>query len=231
MVQRLDEVEDLLLRQNQLLERINQLAEWQVRQFIRQWNVEMQRMESECPSTFMLVPSGKTVFNPRKWITSDYKLFVMCQHPSEPHCIQGSQGYHLRQPKKWWIAVSPWLKHLVTFLKYGIPIAGATLHVVFGENIYHLVDRQVELLETMIEDTSEQDERDLTSGAGVEGSYAGSWGQKSSAALRVLHNFLREADPRGYWDGLRRVITEDGNIFWLCEEHARPYRVQPLQIR
>src|SRR5205814_428316 len=73
MLQSLDEIrsqDDLLLQQNRLLlqqnqlilERLNQLAEWQVRQFIRQWNLEMQRIELECPSTFMLIPSSKTVF-------------------------------------------------------------------------------------------------------------------------------------------------------------------------
>jgi hypothetical protein len=46
----------------------------------------------------------------------------------------------------------------------------------------------------------------------------------------VLHGFLKEADPSGYWDGLEAILMEDGNVFWLCEEHARPYRVQPLQI-
>ncbi len=55
--------------------------------------------------------------------------------------------------------------------------------------------------------------------------------QSSGAALRVLHSFLKEVDPHEHWDGLEKTPTEDGNIFWLCEEHARPYRVQPLQTR
>ena len=68
--------------------------------------------------------------------------------------------------------------------------------------------------------------------AEIERSRSGSWEQSSGAALRVLHSFLRQADPSEYWDGLQRVITKrPGNIFWLCEKHAYPYRVQPLQIR
>ena len=58
----------------------------------------------------------------------------------------------------------------------------------------------------------------------------GGFEQNIGPALRVLHSFLKEADPHQYWDGLQKVVTEDGNILWLCLEHAHPYRVQPLQL-
>jgi Leucine-rich repeat (LRR) protein/GTPase SAR1 family protein len=220
----------LLLQQNQLiLERLNQLAEWQVRQFIRRWNLEMQRIESECPSTFMLIPSSKTGFNPKNWVGTEYKLFVMCQYPSEPHCVHDSQGYNLRQPRKWWVAVSPWLKHLITFLKYGVSIAGVPFDI--GTDVYKQIDNQVGLLDKIVEDIPDLDEKDSVGPTEVERSHPGNRKRSSGAALRVLHSFLKEADPDEHWDGLRRVITEDGNIFWLCEKHAYPYRVQPLQIR
>ena len=155
VIQGLDEVKDLLLHQNHLiLERINQLLEWQVRQFTRQWNLEMQKMESECPSTFMLVPVSKTVFNPKNWVSADYKLFVMCQYPSGPRCIHNSKGYDLRQPQEWWLTVSPWLKHLITFLMYGVPIAGVALNVALSEDAYKHIDKQVGLLEKIIKDVA-----------------------------------------------------------------------------
>jgi internalin A len=144
--------------------------------------------------------------------------------------VHNSKGYDLRQPKEWWVAVSPWLKHLITFLKYGVPIAGAALNVALSEEVYRQIDKQVELLEKIIADIPDLDEKVSVDLAEMERSHLGSWEQSSGAALRVLHSFLKEADPNDYWDGLRRVITEDGNIFWLCEEHAYPYRVQPLQI-
>ncbi len=213
------------------LERINQLAEWHVRQFIRHWNLEMQKMESECPSTFMLIPVSETSFNPKNWFNADYKLFLMCQCPSGPHCVHDSKGYDLYQPKRWWVAVSPWLKHLITFLKYGVPIAGAALNVALNEDVYKHIDKQVGLLEKIIEDIPDLDEKGSVGLTEMERARSGGWEHSSGAALRVLHSFLKEADPSEYWDGLQRVITEDGNIFWLCEKHAYPYRVQPLQIR
>ena len=50
------------------------------------------------------------------------------------------------------------------------------------------------------------------------------------SALRVLHGFLKEADPDRVWGGLRKTLTPDGNILWLCAEHRKVYEVAPLVI-
>jgi internalin A len=50
------------------------------------------------------------------------------------------------------------------------------------------------------------------------------------AALRVLYSFLSEVDKSTYWGGLKRVATPDGNILWLCGEHAKTYEVQALRL-
>jgi hypothetical protein len=44
--------------------------------------------------------------------------------------------------------------------------------------------------------------------------------EAEGAALRALHVFLREVDKTQHWCGLKRVVTNDGNILWLCAEHA-----------
>jgi hypothetical protein len=215
-----------------VLQRLNLLCEWSVRQFTRQWNLEMHKLEAECPNTFYLVPGSTTLFNPKNWISHDYKLFLMCQYPSQPHCIPDSKGYDLRQTKDrwadWWVKVSPWLKCLATFLKYSMPVAGGVLGVVLAEDVYKQFDKQIELLEKITEDIPNIVEHDPTSLA--EMSHPGGFEQNVGSALRVLHSFLKEADPHQYWDGLERVVTEDGNIFWLCDQHARPYRARPYQV-
>jgi hypothetical protein len=94
--------------------------------------------------------------------------------------------------------------------------------------MYKRIDKQVALLERITEDIPDVLERDPTSLA--ERYHPGGFEQNVGPALRALHSFLKEADPNQYWDGLRKVVTEDGNIFWLCEEHARPYQVRPLQL-
>ncbi len=49
-------------------------------------------------------------------------------------------------------------------------------------------------------------------------------------ALRALHNFLIEADPRQVWGGLYKTPTPDGNILWLCDQHRQQYIVRPLKL-
>jgi len=53
--------------------RLNQLCEWNVRQFTRLWNLEMRKMEAECPNTFYIVP-GSTRNSDNQSI-SELKLF------------------------------------------------------------------------------------------------------------------------------------------------------------
>ena len=49
--------------------------------------------------------------------------------------------------------------------------------------------------------------------------------EAEGTALRVFHVFLREVDKTQHWCGLKRVVTNDGNILWLCAEHARFHEV------
>ncbi len=224
---------DLLLSNNDmLLQRLSQLCEWSVRQFTRQWNLEMHKMEAECPNTFLLIPSSRRRFYPKHWISHHYKLFPMCQYPPKPHYIHDSEGYDLHQTKDWWLKISPWLKHLIKFLENSIAnslsIPCEVSDGIADKERYKQVNQQVELLKKIAEEVASSIEHDSTSLA--ERSYPGGFEQNVGPALRALHSFLKEADPNQYWDGLQKVVAEDGNIFWLCEEHARPYQVRPLQL-
>jgi hypothetical protein len=57
------------------------------------------------------------------------------------------------------------------------------------------------------------------------GSLEGVTIEPEGEALRALHAFLRARDKAGNWCGLQRVVTNDGNILWLCPEHARQHSV------
>jgi hypothetical protein len=220
--------EDLLLYTNDmLLQRLNLLCEWSVRQFTRQWNLEMHKLEAECPNTFSLIPSSsRKRFNPKHWISHKYKLFLMCQYPPKPHYIHDAEGYDLHQTKDWWLKISPWLKHLIKFLENSLPIACEVSDVIDDRERYKQVNQQVELLKKIAEEVASSVGHNSTSLAESSGGFE----QNIGPALRALHSFLKEADPNQHWDGLQKVVTEDGNIFWLCEEHARPYQVRPLQL-
>ena len=132
-----------------LLQKLDQQSELIGRNFTRLWNLEMQKIEVECPNTFFLIPGTSQPFNPKNWISYDYQLYLMCQHPPGPHCV--GDGYDLRKSREWWAAVSPWLKYLVTFLKFGVPMGHAIGAVVDALDVKN-IEAQIGLLEKITDD-------------------------------------------------------------------------------
>ena len=41
---------------------------------------------------------------------------------------------------------------------------------------------------------------------------------------RLLRQILNEVDPKQLWGGLERIVTPEGHILWLCNEHIKEYR-------
>ncbi len=213
---------------DQLVQQVNLSVEGNVRNFTRLWNLEMQRLEAECPNTFFLIPEQRRAFNPKKWIGYKYTMYLVCQHPPGPHIVDEEHGYPLEIPKEKWKELVPWLKRIITFLKFVAPLVSPLGGIVDAAD-FKAIDNQLKLLETLTGDIPnmvvESDpmksvERDMHIGRE----------QAEGASLRVLHSFLAEVDKSHYWGGLQKVATEDGNILWLCGEHAKPYAVRELRL-
>jgi len=211
-----------------LIQRMQQLYEWNVRNFTRLWNLEMHRLEAECPNTFVLMARSKTAFHPRNWISEPYTLFLLCQNPVAPHHIPNDTGYDLAQSKEWWSTMYPWIKTLVTLLKYGVPLAGAA-GMVLDQIDFKNFDAQVQLLEKISEDLPDS----IESGPLQPESQPFKGGRADDiigSALRVLYHLLDQKDPSHHWAGLQRIVTPDGNILWLCPYHAQTYQAKVLQL-
>jgi len=215
-------------RDDLLIEQVKQLCEWNVRHFTRQWNLEMRKMEAECPNTFILLPASRTPFHPKNWISQSYKLHLLCQYPSGPHLVDKRYAYDVQQAKEWWVAVSPWLKYTIAFLKCGIPLAGAVGAVVDAVDFKNF-EAEIDLLEKMSEDLPDIVESDPGDFAHKQ-THDEQMQMTPGPALRALYSFLKEKDKAQFWGGLQKVITPDGNILWLCEKHARPYEPPLLQL-
>jgi hypothetical protein len=202
-----------------LMQLQHQQAEWIARGFARQWNLEMQKLEAECPSTFSLEPRGSGGFDPREWLRNaigqEFQLYLICQHPAGPHTV--GDGYRVRKAKEWWIAVGPWLRELTKFLKFAIPM-GSAIGGAFDELAFNRIKGQADLLEEIVQELPD------AAGQGHGGDLA------SGAALRALHAFLVEADNSRAWGGLLKMVTPDGNILWLCRQHRQPYEESVLVI-
>lgn len=196
--------------------------------FTRQWNLEMKKIEAECPNTFVLLPSKGKPFNPKNWVSHEYRLHLMCQHPPGPHKVEG-EGYSLRQAEAWWVTVSPWLNYLIKFLKFGVPM-GKAIGAVVDEVDVKQMQTYIDLLDEITKELPEF--ADLASLKRLDKHPHPDQEQATvGPALRALYSFLKEADPSQIWGGLSKTLTPDGNILWLCGEHRKVYEVKPLQLK
>jgi small GTP-binding protein len=208
----------------QLLIEVNQRSELIWRELIRQWNVEMQREELECPSVFILTLGKSQRFNPKNWVSQEYQLYLICQHPEAPH--QVGNGYSLREAKDWWITMSPWLNRLSILLKVGIPLTKGVGDV-FDKIDIDQMKNQIALIEEIAKDLPMLPTLD-TLDKSVPETHFQHEQQVIGPALRALHSFLIQSDPGKIWGGLDKTQTPDGNILWMCKHHRQPYAVKPL---
>lgn len=226
VLQGLREIKQDLGQLNKLDIILNNQSELIGRNFTRQWNYEMKKLEAECPNTFFLLPGSGNLFNPKNWVGEEYQLFLLCQHPPHPH--QAGDGYKLRKAADWWLTVSPWLNHALIFLKYAVPLAGGAEKIINPDLIKAFQD-QIDLLEEILDDLPDLGALESMSSVTrhtliIEGQ------QAEGPALRALHTFLKEQDPNETWGGLHITPTPDGNILWLCSDHRRQYEAKQAAI-
>src|SRR5262249_34411447 len=124
---------------------VQQLSEQLRRNFTREWNFRLKEMDAECPSTFTLMAKERSAFRPKDWVSQEYELWLLCQHPPGPHAV--GKAYPVRQAEEWWVAVSPWLKHLIEFAKFAVPMAGAVGEVGVDEASFKAMKPDIGLLE------------------------------------------------------------------------------------
>ena len=212
------------------LQGLDQLTQLIWRQMLRQWNYEMQRLEAECPNIFFLSISPTSKWkrlNPKNWVSQEYMLHLICQHPSGPHPV--GEGYSLREAEDWWLAVSPWLNRVVNLLKVALPV-GKAFGDIYDATGIEQIKKQIALMEEINTRIPKLGKLDSLSEAASD-PHLHHDQQVTGAALRALYQFLVQADASRTWGGLSKVVTPDGNILWLCEKHRQEFEEKPLDQR
>lgn len=210
-----------------VIQQIRQQSELIIRNFTRQWNLEMKKIEAECPSLFVCMPNSHSRFNPKAWIGQSLQLYLICQHPPGPHIV--GTGYAIQKPQEWWVQLNPWLEYVVKFLKYGVPlgkVVGLDTLANLSGDIMNKIDEGVKILEQISTDLPKPNETNVFSPQ----AFIGREQEVVGPSLRVLHSFLKEADKERIWGGLHKVITPEGDILWLCKKHSHIYQSPPLEI-
>jgi hypothetical protein len=217
--EKVERILEVVGENHELLQQVQQFSEQSLREQTRMWNLLTDSLFSAAPSLFVLMPGDRRTYDPRRLFSDDYQLYLLCQHPSHPHFVDGEKGYPAPKDREWWRQVRPWLRRLSKILKFVPQISGPAK--AYDEAWYKSVELSMEIYNTLAEALPDFD-TPLEHGAWRElEAPMGKEMEAEGAALRALHAYLREVDKTEHWCNLRRVVTNDGNILWLCEEHTR----------
>lgn len=219
--------------QNQLLLLQNsQYFEQLTRNFTRLWNHQLKRIGVEFPNAFIILPENEPPFTREIVLQSNYSIHLLCQYPAAPHLACPNDGYELKELEidlqhikgandreqgklstleAWLLRATPWLRHLRDYLSY-IPQKGFADDM--EPDFIREVVLSVQLIDALLVNLDQaQDERLAANEPYVA----------ETQALQVVYIFFRQAEKQDKWCGLQRVITNDGNIFWLCDQHRQLY--------
>jgi internalin A len=214
IIQITSENRELLIQNSQLFEQLN-------RSFTRIWNLQMASLNAECPNTFIILPSRRTLFNPKALFSTEYTLHLLCQNPTRPHIVSGEKGYRVPQTKEWWANVAPWLNRLVDFLRY-IP-KGRDILRAYDDHFLEDINTSLDVFEAILKSLPDLKPVTDAERIGLSRSRFEPFAAEGPA-FRALYKYLKKADQHEHWCGLHRTTTIDGNILWLCEEHQAMYR-------
>ena len=213
---KLDEMRAVVDASHALLVQNQQLTEQLLRETARMWNLLTKSLFSEAPSIFVIMPGDRPLLRPTRAVQRGLRALPALPASGRPAHGGGREGLPAPKDREWWRQVRPWLRQLSKILKF-VPKLSAVgkLYDEQGEKIIQLT---LELSSAVADippefaapaDRSARRELDAVLGTDVEA---------EGAALRALHAFLREVDKTQHWCSLQKVITNDGNVLWLCAE-------------
>lgn len=211
--------------QAEIAGKIEDLLELTQREFANSFRHEQARIDARCPNVFFLKPVNQKTWR-RNLVGDRIELQLCCQQPGCWHTLPDNAGtYTINDPAKWLKTMAPYVRHLVTVLKFAAPIVGPWLNLTIDKDDYEeFFQGRIELMKELSDklpdiETSSPDS-DFLEGRAMADKFPT---QASGSSLRALRTFLDEVDPQQHWGGLKHVLTPEGHHLWLCEHHAKQY--------
>jgi len=183
---------------------------WAHREFLKQLRRAQARAEALCPSIFTLTPAVGI----RRPGFHRLALQLYCEQPGEFHALPDAT-YIINQPTQWMVKIAPYLSALLSVLKHAAPLAGPVLGIT-SERLAKQLDNETRLMSQLISE--------LPGNIGNESvPIAESLSVNLEADYRSLYAVLHKLDPSSHWAGLSRIYTPEGDVLWLCRDHAEQY--------
>jgi internalin A len=158
---------------------------------------------ARCPSIFTIT----------KTRLSRYELRLYCEQPDGPHPLPDDAGrYRLTNIPDWLHTYAPYLRMLLTGLRYALSIVGPVISGVAGYALAEADKARLDLSCKLLDDL-----KDLTHDRpGLP---------RDTADFTELRKALLAIDPEAEWGGLReRELPENRGIAYLCLQHREALR-------
>jgi internalin A len=207
-------------KQEEILAELKDLRELSQREFINIYRREQSKIESHCPNVFVLRPRDTSVWK-KVIFGQKIDLQLYCQAPGCWHPTQDGGLYQIDDPANWIKATAPYIRKMVTVLKYAAPLAGPWVAVAMPA-YEAMFKNDIKLMTELVKKLPDL-EKDHELGLAEAISATRSPEKTGGAALRALRQLLDEKDPDQHWGGLKKILTPEGHYLWLCEYHTKEY--------
>jgi hypothetical protein len=207
--------DDLMSRLDSIDKRLDDFraeAAWADREFLKSLRRNQARAEAVCPSVFTLTAArGKIRRQPG---VHRLELHLYCEQPGAFHALPEAP-YVMNQPTSWLVSIRPYLITLVSLLKHTVPLVSPVL----GLTSEYLAKQLGDETSLMTELVSQ-----LPEGLSFERFHEVPDHVELDVDYRILYALLDQLDPSHRWAGLSRAYTPEGEVLWLCRDHAHQYR-------
>jgi len=217
---------EILSKMEHLSGGINELRELTQREFTKIFYREQAVIEAYCPNVFSLRPAGAE--NWRDIFAQTMYLQLYCQAPGQWHPTENGGVYSLAKPAEWLKTMTPYIKKMVSVLKYAAPLVGPWLGFFSPVQYKQRFENDIKLMEALISRLPDIKEVEVETydDPRLNAILLDSHRERvQGAALRSLRRLLDELDPPQLWGGLKRVLTPEGHYLWLCNHHSARYTV------
>lgn len=199
---------------------MSELFELVQRQFTQLFRLEQDKMETHCPNVFVLRPVSGGWLDLLKRQKMELQLF--CQQPGCWHPAPAGTPYTILATPQWLVTIAPYVRGLVKAMKYAAPLVGPWLGMTLPEDYDKVFKYDIDMMNELVKKLPDIEARmdDLALEHIADRSDPRS---AYGSELRAVRTLLDKADPNQHWGGLRKVVTPEGHILWLCDYHAAQY--------
>lgn len=181
----------------------------------------------EGPRLYSLIPSKRSSFDPKEWVSAKFKLVLWCEYSRLPLPVLNKEGsrkgvYDIELFRENFKQVSPYLRALTNTLSLVLPIASPSIKALYDEDD---IDRSLEnkFGKSALDSLFTENEKigDWLGGEDIISLEYGVAIRAEGGVLRELHALLREKDPG--FGGLVRVMNKRHEFLWVHEKFAGEY--------